>query len=422
MADELTTGLGGLLGRPLPSKCCGCNSAPYNTDNDALLVSVGSSDSEVGSEGFTIVGQRIVAQTSSGALYGAFRFLRTVQQHMPLQAEAFTERPAMKLRAWNMWDTAAGRVEQGHDGNSLLWPYALYEDGSPPPRDRLYVATECNASDPYQQWTGDTFEKGNPSVIKNVGAGSCLTSMSCDPVSAGPCSGPESAKYLYNHTNFTISLPESASSSTALGHCTRGTGLCLDLNQGSGPDIDIWSCHGTDNLDYIHQRFAYNVTTRGIQTVRDDGRKECLTLLRSAPLQDATSNADDPWTNAAYKSRVAELLRLLKSAGMNTIVLNDVNACDAAGIPFLASPTLANWTRNLGPLLDKYAVTPMLSLCFAAPTELSNITSDPLHADTIEWWQAKFAEIYRHYPRFGGVVVKADSEGNIGPQSFNRTG
>ena len=121
-----------------------------------------------------------------------------------------------------------------HDGNSLLWPYALYEDGKPPPRNLLFVATQCNASDPHQQWRGETFDAaaGKPSVIQNVGTGTCLTSMSCDPVSAGACEGPSSALYLYNHTNRTISLPAAATSSTALGHCSRGAGLCFDLNNG----------------------------------------------------------------------------------------------------------------------------------------------------------------------------------------------
>ena len=76
---------------------------------------------------------------------------------------------------------------------------------------------------------------------------------------------------------------------------------------------------------------------------------------------------------------------------------------------------LTNWTHNLGPLLDRYAITPMLSACFAAPTELANVTADPLKAEAVAWWTDKFAEIYRLYPRFGGVVVKADSEGNVGP-------
>ena len=37
------------------------------------------------------------------------------------------------------------------------------------------------------------------------------------------------------------------------------------------------------------------------------------------------------------------------------------------------------------------------------------------------WWRAKVDEIYSLLPGFGGFLVKADSEGNAGPQTYNRT-
>ncbi|EGB04646.1 hypothetical protein AURANDRAFT_10378, partial [Aureococcus anophagefferens] len=125
------------------------------------------------------------------------------------------------------------------------------------------------------------------------------------------------------------------------------------------------------------------------------------------------------WPYALYDDDKPPHPAQLYSSGVNTVVLNDVNAC---GDPQTRSLTaVANWTKNLGPLFDRYALTPMLAVCFGAPTELSNVTSDPLSADAIEWWTAKFGEIYDHYPNFGGVVVKADSEGDVGPMSYNRT-
>ena len=202
--------------------------------------------------------------------------------------------------------------------------------------------------------------------------------------------------------------------------CSKATGGCLDLNRGTGPNLDIWSCHGTDNLDYVNQQFTYNTSTRAIQPRHSNA---CLTLSRSAPLPDASNNNADPWDPTSkeyYLHRVHDLLRFLKSSGINTLVLNDVNACADVG-KLLGSSYLTNWTFNLRPLLERYAMTPMLSLCFAAPTEMSNVTSDPLNPLAIEWWEQKFGEIYTQLPTFGGVVVKADSEGNVGPMSFNRT-
>ena len=106
--------------------------------------------------------------------------------------------------------------------------------------------------------------------------------------------------------------------------------MCFDLNNGKGPDIDLWACHGTDNFDYVNQQIAYNVTTRAIQPVRKPDSNEpqrCLTLERSAPLPNAVQNDDDPWADGQYKKRVGDMLRFLKSSGINTLVLNDVNAC-----------------------------------------------------------------------------------------------
>ena len=38
-----------------------------------------------------------------------------------------------------------------------------------------------------------------------------------------------------------------------------------------------------------------------------------------------------------------------------------------------------------------------------------------------QWWAAKSDEIYKAIPDFGGFLVKANSEGEPGPQDYNRT-
>ena len=48
-------------------------------------------------------------------------------------------------------------------------------------------------------------------------------------------------------------------------------------------------------------------------------------------------------------------------------------------------------------------------------------TADPLDADVVSWWKDKVNEIYRMIPDFGGFLVKANSEGEPGPQDFGRT-
>src|SRR5204863_461455 len=48
-------------------------------------------------------------------------------------------------------------------------------------------------------------------------------------------------------------------------------------------------------------------------------------------------------------------------------------------------------------------------------------TADPLDAAVRGWWAAKADEIYRAIPDFGGFLVKANSEGQPGPQDYHRT-
>ena len=48
-------------------------------------------------------------------------------------------------------------------------------------------------------------------------------------------------------------------------------------------------------------------------------------------------------------------------------------------------------------------------------------TADPLDPKVLEWWKDKVKEIYKYIPDFGGFLVKANSEGQPGPQDYKRT-
>ena len=131
--------------------------------------------------------------------------------------------------------------------------------------------------------------------------------------------------------------------------------------------------------------------------------RQCRCFARYE-LAGAVASAD----NAAFPHH-ARRARLLKSAGVNGISLNDVNACgDNANL--LASATLRNVTRNLGPIFRRYAITPYFAACWASPTVLDNVTSDPRSADAQKWWSDKADEVFAQMPEFGGWLVKADSE------------
>ncbi len=69
-----------------------------------------------------------------------------------------------------------------------------------------------------------------------------------------------------------------------------------------------------------------------------------------------------------------------------------------------------------------YGIRVYLTARFSAPIEIGGLkTADPLAPEVKAWWTAKVAEIYKVIPDFGGFLVKANSEGQPGPQDYKRT-
>ena len=69
-----------------------------------------------------------------------------------------------------------------------------------------------------------------------------------------------------------------------------------------------------------------------------------------------------------------------------------------------------------------YGIRVYLTARFSAPIEIGGLkTADPLDPAVRAWWKTKTDEIYTYVPDFGGFVVKANSEGQPGPQDYKRT-
>lgn len=120
---------------------------------------------------------------------------------------------------------------------------------------------------------------------------------------------------------------------------------------------------------------------------------------------------------AANSVIYSEYARANASIGINGTVLNNVNA-DAR----MLSTGYLEKVKVLADIFRPYGLKVYLSLNFAAPKHLAGLkTSDPLDKDVIAWWNSKVAEIYALIPDFGGFLVKANSEGQSGPQDYGRT-
>lgn len=115
--------------------------------------------------------------------------------------------------------------------------------------------------------------------------------------------------------------------------------------------------------------------------------------------------------------RYRDYARANASIGINGTVLNNVNA-NARSLTteyLIKAAALADAFRP-------YGIRVYLTARFSAPKELNALpTADPLDPAVRQWWKEKVKEIYKYIPDFGGFLVKANSEGQPGPQDYKRT-
>ena len=105
------------------------------------------------------------------------------------------------------------------------------------------------------------------------------------------------------------------------------------------------------------------------------------------------------------------------SIGINGAALNNVNA----NATILTHRYLIK-VKALADVFRPYGIKVYLSARFSAPIEIGGLkTADPLDPEVQQWWNYKVKEIYSLIPDFGGFLVKANSEGQPGPQDYKRT-
>jgi alpha-glucuronidase len=115
--------------------------------------------------------------------------------------------------------------------------------------------------------------------------------------------------------------------------------------------------------------------------------------------------------------RYTDYARACASIGLNGTVLTNVNA-NATSL----TPEYLDKAAALAGVMRPWGVRVYLTARFSAPIELGGLKSaDPLDPQVRAWWKAKVDEVYRHIPDFGGFLVKANSEGQPGPQDYHRT-
>jgi len=114
--------------------------------------------------------------------------------------------------------------------------------------------------------------------------------------------------------------------------------------------------------------------------------------------------------------RYIDYARANASIGINGTVLTNVNAN-----ALILTPEYLEKVEALANVFRPYGIKVYLTARFSAPIEIGGLkTADPKDAAVANWWKDKAKEIYKRIPDFGGFLVKANSEGQPGPQNYAR--
>lgn len=115
--------------------------------------------------------------------------------------------------------------------------------------------------------------------------------------------------------------------------------------------------------------------------------------------------------------RYIDYARANASLGINGTVLTNVNAN-----ALILTPAYLEKVAALADVFRPYGIKVYLTARFSAPIRLAGLeTADPLNPEVQQWWKDKAKEIYEVIPDFGGFLVKANSEGQPGPQDYDRS-
>ncbi|KEQ90558.1 glycoside hydrolase family 67 protein [Aureobasidium subglaciale EXF-2481] len=136
------------------------------------------------------------------------------------------------------------------------------------------------------------------------------------------------------------------------------------------------------------------------------GASEYLSMLAqgnfSSVAYASSPNANIRWVNQCDLTRATQHTRLLASVGIN----------DGLG--------------RIADVMRPYGVQIGISLYFSSPTSgiqgQANLTTfDPLDSGVVTWWSNVTDQLYDRIPDMAGYLVKANSEGQPGPLTYNRT-
>jgi alpha-glucuronidase len=116
-------------------------------------------------------------------------------------------------------------------------------------------------------------------------------------------------------------------------------------------------------------------------------------------------------------TRVNDYARLLASVGINGCAINNVNAN-----PRALEPDFLPQLVRVADIFRAWGIRLTIAVDLGSPKLIGGLdTFDPLDPTVEKWWLDRVDQIYKQIPDFAGFVVKADSEGRLGPSTYHRT-
>ncbi|HEY3834971.1 MAG TPA: alpha-glucuronidase family glycosyl hydrolase [Bryobacteraceae bacterium] len=126
------------------------------------------------------------------------------------------------------------------------------------------------------------------------------------------------------------------------------------------------------------------------------------------------------WANGRVRddlSVVSDYGRLLASLGINACSINNVNADRR-----ILTPEYFPQIARIAAALRPWGVQVAISVDFGSPQAIGGLkTFDPVDPEVAAWWKSRMDALYTAVPDLAGVVMKADSEGRVGPSAYGRT-
>jgi alpha-glucuronidase len=126
------------------------------------------------------------------------------------------------------------------------------------------------------------------------------------------------------------------------------------------------------------------------------------------------------WDNGHVRqdlSRVSDYGRMLASLGINGCSIDNVNAD-----PRLLTPEYLPEIAHIADAFRPWGVHVVLSVDFGSPKSVGGLdTFDPLDPRVEAFWKSTVDRLYQAVPDIAGFVLKADSEGRVGPSAYGRS-